>query len=98
MESLAPAFDTNAKHERWLRAKEERKYQEIFEAQATRSYLYLSLGIGLVASLLPLMLMWRGGYQIHNSISSYYTTDVGSSRDIMVGSLCAVGVFLFLFH
>jgi len=42
--------------------------------------------------------MWRGGYRIHNSISSYYTIDVGSSRDIMVGLLCAVGVFLFLFH
>jgi hypothetical protein len=92
------AFKTGPRTSEWLAEKEERHFQRIFEAQAARSYLYLSLGIGLIAVVLPFLLMAAGGYEIHDSMSSYYTTDVRSSRDILVGSLCAVGVFLFLFH
>ena len=92
------AFKTGPRRSEWLDEREERHFQRVFEAQAARSYLYLSLGIGLIAVILPLLLMWRGGYCIHDSMSSYYTRDIGSSRDILVGFLCAVGVFLFLFH
>jgi len=92
-----PYKDRPAK-DRYLSLDDERYFQEVFEAQAARTYLYLSVGIGLIAALLPFLLVWRGGYRAHNSISSFYTIDVGSSRDVLVGMLCAVGVFLFLFH
>ena len=82
----------------YLSKDDEAYFRRVFEEQAARSYLYLSLGIGLIALLLPGLLVWRGGYSIHDSISSFYTSDVRSSRDVMVGLLCAVGVFLFLFH
>ena len=82
----------------YLRTDDKRDFRRKFEVQAARSYLYLSLGIGLIAALLPLLLLWRGGYVGHDSISSFYTNDIRSSRDVMVGLLCAVGVFLFLFH
>jgi hypothetical protein len=95
---VSSAFKTEPRSSEYLEEREERHFQRLFEAQAARSYLYLSLGIGLVAIALPLLLMGLGGYEIHDSMSSYYTIDVGSSRDILVGSLCAVGVFLFLFH
>lgn len=98
MASVHSAFKAGPRNSHWLGEELERHFQRLFEAQAARSYLYLSLGIGLIAALLPLLLMWRGGYRVHDSISSYYTIDIGSSRDVLVGSLCAVGVFLFLFH
>ena len=98
MENVSSAFHTGPRKGYWLNEKEERHYQRLFEAQAARSYLYLSLGIGLIAIIMPLLLMWMGGYQIHDSMSSYYTMDVRSSRDIFVGCLCAIGVFLVLFH
>ena len=97
--TLVPtAFETGTDQPGLLKPDDRKHYQRIFEAQAARSYLYLSLGIGVIAALLPILLMLAGGYHAHNSISSYYTNDIHSSRDILVGSLCAVGVFLFLFH
>lgn len=98
MAKVQSAFKPDPAGGGFLKADDKREFQRKFEVQAARSYLYLSLGIGLIATMLPLLLMWRGGYFAHNSISSYYTNDIGSSRDIMVGMLCAVGVFLFLFH
>jgi hypothetical protein len=83
---------------RLLRPEDQHRYQRQFESQAVRSYLYLSLGIGLIAVLLPILLVIAGGYQAHDSISSFYHQQTGPARDIMVGCLCAVGVFLFLFH
>jgi hypothetical protein len=98
MANVQSAFKADPHNGGYLHPHLQRHFQRVFEAQAARSYLYLSLGIGLIPTFLPLLLVWRGGYSIHDSISSYYTSDVGSSRDIMVGLLCAVGVFLFLFH
>ena len=98
MVDAASAFETAIPKDHLLTAKDTRRFQRLFEAQATRSYLYLSLGIGVIAVLLPLLLMLAGGYEGHDSMSSYYTIDVWPSRDVLVGSLCAVGVFLFLFH
>jgi len=98
MASIQEAFKPDPPSGGYLKPEVKRHFQYVFARQAARSYLYLCLGIGLIAALLPFLLMWRGGYWTHNSISSYYTLDVRSSRDIMVGMLCAVGVFLFLFH
>ena len=81
-----------------LRWEDKDRFQRIFEAQAVRSYIFLSFGIGLIALLLPILLVTFGGYSQHYSISSFYHVAVGPSRDILVGALCATGVFLFLFH
>jgi hypothetical protein len=95
---VTPAFQTGQNKSDLLPAQKKRYFQNVFEAQAVRSYLYLSLGIGLIAALLPVLLVIAGGYEAHDSISSFYHDTDGPARDIMVGSLCAVGVFLFLFH
>lgn len=98
MVSAAPAFQTRATKSDLLPARRKRHFQNVFAVQAVRSYLYLSLGIGIIAVLLPVLLVLAGGYSTHDSISSFYHDQRGPARDIMVGSLCAVGVFLFLFH
>jgi len=98
MVDAASAFETAIPKDHLLTEKDTRRFQRLFEAQATRSYLYLSLGIGAIAVLLPILLMLAGGYEGHDSMSSYYTVEVWPARDVLVGSLCAVGVFLFLFH
>jgi hypothetical protein len=73
------------------------RFQKLFSKQAMRSYLYLSFGMGLVAFLLPIALVVSSGYEGHYSISYFY--HVGDlSRNILVGSLWATGVFLFLFQ
>lgn len=95
---VAPAFQAGSPKSDLLPAQKKRYFQNVFEAQAVRAYLYLSAGIGLVAVLLPLLLVSVGGYQAHDSISSFYHDSGIPTRDILVGSLCAVGVFLFLFH
>jgi len=92
------AFDARTGKPELLSVEDQERYQRLFEAQATRSYLYLSLGMGIVAILLPILLVVSGGYQVHDSISSFYHDKLGATRDILVGCLCAVGVFLFLFH
>jgi hypothetical protein len=98
MASVASAFRTGTDGQDLLRAEDKLRYQRLFEAQAARSYLYLSAGMGLIAALLPIVLVIAGGYQAHDSMSSFYHDKVGPTRDILVGSLCAVGAFLFLFH
>jgi hypothetical protein len=100
MISAASPYQLRAKKSDLLPAHNKKHYQKVFSAQAVRAYLYLSLGIGVIAVLLPvtLVLVSAGGFQAHDSISSFYQDKVGPTRDIMVGSLCAVGVFLFLFH
>jgi hypothetical protein len=72
-------------------------FQKLFSQQAMRSYLYLSFGMGLVAFLLPIALVASTGYGGHYSISYFYHVD-DISRNILVGSLWAIGVFLFLFQ
>lgn len=98
MATVASAFHASTEKRDLLKAGKQQYYRQIFEAQAARSYLHLSLGIGLIAVLLPIILMIAGGFQAHDSMSSFYHDKTGPSRDILVGSLCAVGVFLFLFH
>ena len=95
---VTPAFQTSPNKSDLLPAQKKRYFQNVFEAQAVRTYLYLSLGIGLIAVLLPVLLVITGGYETHDSISSFYHDTDSPTRDILVGSLCAVGVFLFLFH
>ena len=73
------------------------RFQKLFSAQAVRSYLYLSLGMGLLAFFLPIMLLLSGGYAGHYSISYFYHVS-DQTRNILVGSLWAIGVFLFLFQ
>jgi|SRR6185295_15929160 len=96
--TVAPAFQTGPRKHDLLPPQKKRHFQNVFEAQAVRSYLYLSLGTGLIAVLLPVLLVVAGGYATHDSMSSFYHDTDGPARDILVGSLCAVGVFLFLFH
>ena len=98
MASAATPFQTRANKNDLLPLRRKQRFQNIFAAQAVRSYLYLSLGIGVIAVLLPVLLVIAGGYSTHDSISSFYHDKAGPARDIMVGSLCAIGVFLFLFH
>jgi hypothetical protein len=87
--------DNNA-HEP-LRWEDKQRFQKLFTKHAVRSYLFLSLGMGLVAVFLPIALVAVAGYHDHFSISYFYhVTD--ASRNIFVGSMCAIGVFLVLFH
>jgi hypothetical protein len=58
------------------------------------SYLLLRVLIGVIAVLLPFVLVlvnWGIGHGFQSSMSGYYYT---AMRDTFVGSLCAIGVFL----
>ncbi len=59
------------------------------------SYLSLRKAVGIIGSALPFVLAFGKillqGPGIQGSISSYYYTDM---RNVFVGSLCAIGVFL----
>jgi hypothetical protein len=59
------------------------------------SYLGLRKAVGIIGFLLPFVLafgkMLLQGPGIQGSISGYYYSDM---RDVFVGSLCAIGVFL----
>jgi hypothetical protein len=58
------------------------------------SYLLLRVLIGVIAVLLPFVLVlvnWAIGHGFQQSVSGYYYTIM---RDTFVGSLCAIGVFL----
>ena len=59
------------------------------------SYLALRKAVGIIGVALPFVLavgkILSEGPGIQSSISSYYYTD---TRDLFVGSLCAIGVFL----
>jgi hypothetical protein len=61
------------------------------------SYHMLRNAIGIIGILLPFVLIFGKivffqSPGIQDSISSYYYTEM---RDVLVGSLCAIGVFLF---
>jgi hypothetical protein len=60
------------------------------------SYLTLRKAIGIIGLLLPIVLivgkiLYFQDPGIQDSISGYYYTDM---RDVLVGSLCPIGVFL----
>ncbi|HWG26926.1 DUF998 domain-containing protein [Actinospica sp.] len=64
------------------------------------SYLFLRRAIGLIGSLLPIVLplgysISTGKWQLLESVSSYYYTDM---RNVFVGSLCSIGVFLICYR
>jgi len=62
-------------------------------------YLALRRAIGVIGTALPFVLVagkWLiDGWGIQPSISAYYYT---SMRDVFVGSICAIGVFLLSYH
>lgn len=64
----------------------------------TYSYIALRKTVGWIGILLPFVLIlgneviFKGAF--HNSISYYYYTGM---RNVFVGSLCAVGLFLFFY-
>jgi len=92
-----PLFETEPDSGDVLKWEDKRKFQKIFTAQAIKSHLLLSFGMGVVALLLPVLLVIAGHYEGHYSISFFYHVN-DASRNILVGSLCATGVFLFLFQ
>jgi len=62
------------------------------------SYLTQRLLIGLLAVLLPVAVVvigWLMGYGVQPSISGYYYTPL---RNVFVGTLCAIGVFLVSYN
>ena len=68
--------------------------QEKAPAPLIMSYLLMRVLIGVIAVLLPFALIlanWIIGHGVQSSVSGYYYTPM---RNIFVGSLCAIGVFL----
>ena len=63
------------------------------------SYLSIRRGIGLIGILLPVLLAPFGwllfAIPFQDNLSSYYHTEM---RDVFVGSLCAIGIFLFCYR
>ncbi len=63
------------------------------------SYLGIRRAIGIVGLLLPILLGPVGwfvfGIAIQDNMSSYYHTAL---RDIFVGAMCAIGIFLFCYR
>lgn len=95
------AFDTRQSSA--LAPDKKQHFRRLFVDQATGSFLTLSLGMGLVAAGLPIVLLIIGGQD--NSISHYYwhqhtlwSEQSDAPRNIFVGALWATGVFLFLFR
>lgn len=72
------------------------RFQRQYLNQASRSFVWLSTGMGLIAMFLPIILVAIGGYTGSWSISYFY--HVPATRDVLVGSLCALGVFLVVFQ
>lgn len=66
---------------------------------AVLSYLGLRRAVGTIGIALPFVLVVGdlafGGDGLRDSISSYYHSPV---RDVFVGSMCAVGVFLYCYR
>lgn len=69
------------------------------ETTLVHSYLFLRRGIGVIGLALPFVLILGklivDGGGLLSSISGYYYTDL---RDVFVGSMCAVGIFLLSYH
>ncbi len=71
-------------------------YRKDFARHANIAFLIKSFGIGLLALLVPVVLPLVGGYAGHYSISYFY--HVPATRDLFVGLLWALGLFLILFQ
>jgi hypothetical protein len=62
-----------------------------------KTYSLLRIGMAGIGILFPLILWWVGvfvGVKLQGSISAYYHTPM---RDVFVGSLFAIGVFLYFY-
>ncbi len=62
-----------------------------------RSYLLLRRWIAIIALLLPVVLWIGDGPWPHASISEYYHNPGGWMRDYLVGTLSAIGFFLYFY-
>jgi hypothetical protein len=80
-------------HEQWLLDHHPHAHSVVM------SYLGIRRSLGLLAFLLPLVLGPFGyfilGIDIQENMSSYYHTPL---RDFFVGSVCAMGTFLFCYY
>lgn len=84
---MANSLSSNAETESALRS-----------STLVASYLTIRRAIGLSGLALPITLLaggWLAGVPIQDNMSSYYHT---AMRDIFVGTLCAIGVFLFCYR
>lgn len=67
----------------------------------TESYLTIRRGIAIIAFLFPLTLLFTSyignGEGLKTSISAYYHSELDFHRDLLVGVLSAIGVFLVLY-
>jgi hypothetical protein len=71
--------------------------QQSAQTPIVMSYLTQRLLIGVLAVLLPVAVVivnWLMGYGVEPSISGYYYTPM---RNIFIGTLCAIGVFLITY-
>jgi hypothetical protein len=64
------------------------------------SYVFLRRAVGLVGALIPIVVplgycLSTGSWRLLSSVSSYYYTDM---RNLFVGAMCAVGVFLICYR
>ena len=69
-------------------------------ANFVASFLFMRRGIGVIGVLLPFALpliygIVSGQWHLLNSMSRYYYSD---ARNVFVGCLCAIGVFLFCYR
>lgn len=71
-------------------------YRKDFARHANLAFLIKSFGIGVTALAVPVVLPLVGGYDGHYSISYFY--HVPETRDLFVGLLWALGLFLVLFQ
>ncbi|MFO6447504.1 hypothetical protein ACLBKU_10205 [Erythrobacter sp. NE805] len=71
-------------------------YRKDFARHANLAFLIKSFGIGVIALAVPIVLPLVGGYSGHYSISYFY--HVPETRDLFVGLLWALGLFLVLFQ
>lgn len=71
-------------------------YRKDFSRHANLAFLIKSFGIGVIALLVPIVLPLVGGYDGHYSISYFY--HVPATRDLFVGLLWSLGLFLILFQ
>lgn len=71
-------------------------YRKDFARHANLAFLIKSFGIGVTALAVPIVLPLVGGYAGHYSISYFY--HVPATRDLFVGLLWALGLFLVLFQ
>lgn len=71
-------------------------YRKDFTRHANFAFLIKSFGIGATALAVPVVLPLVGGYEGHYSISYFY--HVPATRDLFVGLLWALGLFLVLYQ